>query len=193
MFLFGARDVWFVVGVPIYFQMVLSDGTPEGRRWAFFMIGGFLALWIIAYGAVQAAAPRILQAQGKPQDAITAAAIRWAGLLVPIPFALAVLAYVAGTSAPWLSLSIVAGLLLFGYVFAVNSSVHSYLILAFTNDDRVTRDIGFYYMSNAAGRLIGTLLSGVSYQLGGLPLCLATAGLMAAGSWAAVRRLAKDG
>ena len=190
MFLFGARDVWFVVGVPIYFQMVLSDGTPEGRRWAFFMIGGFLAAWIIAYGAVQAAAPRILQTQGKPESAIVTSAIRWAGLLVPIPFALALLAYVAGDPAPWLSLSIVAGLLLFGYVFAVNSSVHSYLILAFTNDDRVTRDIGFYYMSNAAGRLLGTLLSGVSFQVGGLPLCLATAGLMAAGSWISVRRLA---
>ena len=189
MFLFGARDVWFVVGVPIYFQMVLSDGTPEGRRWAFFLIGGFLAMWIIAYGAVQAAAPRILQAKDKPETAITAAAIRWAAYLVPIPFALAALAYVAGTPAPWLSLSIVAGLLLFGYVFAVNSSVHSYLILAFTNDDRVTRDIGFYYMSNAAGRLLGTLLSGVSFQLGGLPLCLATAGLMAVGSWISVRRL----
>ncbi len=189
MFLFGARDVWFVVGVPIYFQMVLSDGTPEGRRLAFFLIGGFLALWIIAYGAVQAAAPRILRAKGQPERAVVAKAIRWAGLLVPIPFALALLAYVAGAPAPWLSLSIIAGLLLFGYVFAVNSSVHSYLILAFTNDDRVTRDIGFYYMSNAAGRLIGTLLSGVSYQLGGLPLCLATAGLMAAASWIAVRRL----
>ena len=192
MFLFGARDVWFVVGVPIYFQMVLSDGTLEGRRWAFFMIGGFLALWIIAYGAVQAAAPRILQAQGKPESAFIASAIRWAGLLVPIPFALALLAYVAGVPAPWLSLSIVVGLLLFGYVFAVNSSVHSYLILAFTNDDRVTRDIGFYYMSNAAGRLLGTLLSGVSFQVGGLPLCLATAGLMAAASWISVRRLAEN-
>ena len=191
MFLFGARDVWFVVGVPIYFQMVLSDGTPEGRRWAFFLIGGFLALWIIAYGAVQAAAPRILQAQGKPESAIKASAIRWAAYLVPIPFALAALAWVADTPAPWLSLSIVAGLLLFGYVFAVNSSVHSYLILAFTNDDRVTRDIGFYYMSNAAGRLLGTLLSGVSFQLGGLPLCLATAGVMAVGSWVAVRRLSQ--
>ena len=189
MFLFGARDVWFVVGVPIYFQMVLSDGTPEGRRWAFFMIGGFLALWMIAYGAVQAAAPRILQTQGKPESAIVAAAIRWSALLVPIPFALAAVAYLAGAPAPWLSLSIVAGLLLFGFVFAVNSAVHSYLILAFTSAERVTRDVGFYYMSNAAGRLLGTLLSGVSYQVGGLPLCLATAGLMVAASWVAVRRL----
>jgi len=189
MFLFGARDVWFVVGLPIYFQMVLSDGTPEGRRWAFFMIGGFLALWIIAYGAVQAAAPQILQAKAKTEGAIVASAVRWAALLVPIPFALATLAYVAGAPAQWLSLSIVAGLLLFGFVFAINSAVHSYLILAFTSAERVTRDVGFYYMSNAAGRLIGTLLSGISYQFGGLPLCLATAGLMAAGSWVAVRRL----
>ena len=190
LFLFGARDVWFVVGVPIYFQMVLSDGTPEGRRWAFFLTGGFLALWIIAYGAVQAAAPRLLNARGKPEAAITAAAIRWAAWLVPIPLVLAALATLAGAPAPWLSLLIVAGLLLFGFVFAINSAVHSYLILAFSTADRVTRDVGFYYMSNAAGRLLGTLLSGVSYQLGGLPLCLATAGVMAAASWLAVRRLA---
>ncbi len=190
MFLFGARDVWFVVGVPVYFQMVLSDGTPDGRRWAFFLIGGFMALWIIAYGAVQAAAPRILQAATKSEAAITVSAIRWAALLVPIPLALAALAYVAGAPAPWLSLGIVGGLLLFGYVFAVNSAVHSYLILAFTQDDRVTRDVGFYYMSNAAGRLIGTLLSGVSFQVGGLPLCLGTAGTMALLSWLAMRRLA---
>ena len=67
MFLFGARDVWFVVGIPVYFQSVLSDGTPEGRREAFFLIGGFMALWIIAYGAVQAVAPRILGGKGQPE------------------------------------------------------------------------------------------------------------------------------
>ncbi len=189
MFLFGARDVWFVVGMPIYFQTVLSDGTPDGRRWAFFMIGGFLALWIIGYGAVQAAAPKILAAKGKPESAIVGAAIRWAAALVPIPLVLAALAFTAGAPAPWLSLSIVAGLLLFGFVFAINSAVHSYLILAFTSAERVTRDVGFYYMSNAAGRLIGTLLSGISFQFGGLPLCLATAGAMAAASWLCVRRL----
>ena len=189
MFLFGARDVWFVVGVPVYFQMVLSDGTADGRRWAFFVIGGFLALWIIGYGAVQAAAPRILQAKGKTQSAIVRLTIRWAALLVPIPFALAALALIAGAPAPWLSLSIILGLLLFGLVFAVNSAVHSYLILAFTSAERVTRDVGFYYMSNAAGRLLGTMLSGVSYQSGGLPLCLTVAGAMAGASWVAVRRL----
>ncbi len=189
LFLFGARDVWFVVGVPIYFQMVLSDGTPEGRREAFFLIGGFLALWIIAYGAVQAMAPRILGAKDQPQAATIAKAIRWAGYLVPIPFALAAAALWAEGPSTILSLTIVAGLLTFGFVFAINSSVHSYLILALGSADRITRDVGFYYMANAAGRLIGTLLSGLSYQLGGLPLCLATAGVMALLGWLAARRL----
>ncbi len=189
MFLFGARDVWFVVGIPVYFQAVLSDGTPEGRREAFFLIGSFLALWIIAYGAVQAMAPRLLGAKGQPEAATTAKAIFWAGLLVPIPFALALAAWVAGAPSIELSALLIGGLLLFGFVFAVNSSVHSYLILAFGSAERITRDVGFYYMANAAGRLIGTLLSGVSYQVGGLPLCLTTAGIMALASWLAARRL----
>jgi MFS family permease len=189
MFLFGARDVWFVVGIPVYFQAVLSDGTVEGRREAFFLIGSFLALWIIAYGAVQAFAPRILGGKGQPQAETTRRAIRWAGLLVPIPFLLAAAAWAVGEPTPGLTATLVLGLLLFGFVFAVNSSVHSYLILAFGSAERITRDVGFYYMANAAGRLIGTLLSGLSYQIGGLPLCLATAGGMAMGSWLAARRL----
>ena len=189
MFLFGARDVWFVVGIPVYFQSVLSDGTPDGRREAFFLVGGFMALWIIAYGAVQAFAPRILGGKAQPEGVVTRKAILWAGLLVPIPFALSLAALIAGGTAPWLTAVLVLGLLLFGFVFAVNSSVHSYLILAFGSAERITRDVGFYYMANAAGRLIGTLLSGLSYQLGGLALCLATAGLMALASWLAARRL----
>ena len=189
LFLFGARDVWFVVGVPVYFQMILSDGTLEGRRAAFFQIGSFLALWIIAYGAVQAAAPRILGGKGQPEAAIVRKAILWSGSLVPIPFALAIAAWAAGGPADWLTATLIAGLLLFGFVFAVNSSVHSYLILAFGSVERITRDVGFYYMANAAGRLIGTLLSGLSFQIGGLPLCLATAGVMASLSWIAARRL----
>lgn len=189
MFLFGARDVWFVVGVPIYFQMVLSDGTPEGRRWAFFVIGGFLALWIIGYGAVQAAAPRLLGARSKDLAARTAQAAAWAGYLVPLPFALAAASLISPAPAPWLTVTLIGGLLVFGAVFAVNSALHSYLILAYAGAGRVSRDVGFYYMANAAGRLLGTVLSGVSYQIGGLALCLGTAGIMAAGSWAAARRL----
>lgn len=193
MFLFGARDVWFVVGIPVYFQAVLSDGTAEGRRAAFFLIGGFLALWIIAYGAVQAFAPRILGAKGQPEAETVRKAVRWAGLLVPIPFLLAAVALAAGGPSVWLTATLIGGLLVFGFVFAVNSSVHSYLILAFGSEERITRDVGFYYMANAAGRLIGTLLSGLSYQVGGLPLCLATAGGMALASWLAARRLVDEG
>ena len=148
-----------------------------------------MALWIIAYGAVQAFAPRLLGGKASPKPKPSRKAILWAGLLVPIPFLLAGAAWVAGGPAPWLTATLVAGLLLFGFVFAVNSSVHSYLILAFGSAERITRDVGFYYMANAAGRLIGTLLSGLSYQFGGLPLCLATAGVMAAASWLAARRL----
>ncbi len=190
MFLFSARDVWFVVGIPIYFQAVLSDGTAEGRREAFFLVGGFMALWIILYGAVQAFAPRLLRAKGTSEAQITQKAIHMAGLLVPIPLILALASWLADGPGAGLTAALVAGLLLFGFVFALNSAVHSYLILAFGAAERITRDVGFYYMANAAGRLIGTALSGISYQLGGLPLCLATAGLMALASWLAARRLA---
>ena len=189
MFLFGARDVWFVVGIPVYFQSVLSDGSPDSRRAAFFLIGTFMAVWTIAYGAVQAMAPRLLDARSQPEARIIGKAVRWAGWLAPIPFALAAVSLLAADPAPWFTATLIAGLLLFGFVFAVNSSVHSYLILAFTSAERVTMDVGFYYMANAAGRLLGTALSGISYQVGGLPLCLATSAAMAAASWIAVRRL----
>ena len=189
LFLFGARDVWFVVGIPVYFQMVLSDGTPDGRRAAFFLVGGFMALGGMACGAVQARAPRIRGGKTQTEATSTRKAVHWAAALVPIPFALALAVLIAGQPAPWLTALLIGGLLLFGFVFAVNSSVHSYLILAFGQAERITRDVGFYYMANAAGRLLGTLLSGLSYQMGGLPLCLACAGGMAAASWLAARRL----
>ncbi len=189
MFLFGARDVWFVVGVPVYFQSILSDGSPDSRRAAFFLIGGFMALWTIAYGAVQAVTPNLLKVSGLAEAAIIGKAVRWAALLVPIPLVLAALALAVPVPALWFTLTLVAGLVLFGFVFAVNSSLHSYLILAFAASERVAMDVGFYYMANAAGRLMGTALSGISFQLGGLPLCLATAGAMAAASWLAATRL----
>lgn len=190
LFLFGARDTWFVVGVPIYFYAVLSDGTAEGNREAFFVIGVFMALWIILYGAVQAAAPSILKAKERGLASMTGAARVWVGALALIPAILALAVWAAGVPADWLTAFLIGGLLSFGVVFAVNSSLHSYLILAFTTAERVTMDVGFYYMSNAAGRLLGTLLSGVSYQIGGLPLCLAAAAAMAAASWLCARRLA---
>lgn len=180
LFLFGARDVWFVVGIPIYFYAVLSDGSEAGNRAAFFLIGSFMAGWIILYGAVQASAPKLLRARARGEAAMVAAARHWALILLPIPLVLALAAGLAGAPSPWLTGLLVLGLLAFGAVFAVNSALHSYLILAFTEDSRVTMDVGFYYMANAAGRLLGTLLSGLSYQIGGLPACLGTAALLVA-------------
>lgn len=186
VFLFGARDVWFVVGIPIYFYAVLSDGTEAGNRMAFFIIGSFMAVWIILYGAVQAAAPRLLRAKSRGAAAMVPAARGWALALFVVPALLAATVAIAGAPSPWLTTVLVAGLLVFGAIFAVNSSLHSYLILAFTEDSRVTMDVGFYYMANAAGRLLGTVLSGASYQLGGLPLCLGTAAAMVAlSAWGA--------
>ena len=180
LFLFGARDVWFVVGIPIYFYAVLSDGSVESKREAFFMIGSFMAVWTILYGAVQGWAPKILRATGRTEGDTLAQARDWNLALVVVPALLAALVWITPAPSPALTVTIVLGLLVFGAIFAVNSALHSYLILSFTDAKRVTMDVGFYYMSNAAGRLVGTLLSGFTYQLGGLALCLGTAALMLA-------------
>ena len=189
VFLFGARDVWFVVGIPIYFYSVLSDGSPEGQRIAFFLIGTFMAVWIIFYGVVQANAPRFLGASRQTESALLTAAARWAWLLSLVPAALTVAVFFSTGPSALLTTAVVIGLWLFGGIFAVNSALHSYLILAFTKTERVTMDVGFYYMANAAGRLIGTLLSGLAFQAGGLALTLAVATVMVVLSALAVSRL----
>ena len=189
VFLFGARDVWFVVGVPVYFYSVISDGSDSANRIAFFMIGTFMAAWIIVYGVVQMATPRLLNSAGKPLDQLVASARSWVLLLFFILAGLASAVMLISAQDTWLTLTIVAGLLLFAVVFAVNSALHSYLILAFSESQRVTMDVGFYYMANAVGRLLGTLLSGLSYQAGGLALCLSTAALLVLISWVSVHKL----
>jgi len=180
VFLFGARDVWFVVGIPIYFYAVLSDGTEEGNRAAFFMIGTFMAFWIILYGVIQANAPKILRASGRSEGDLIRAARSWAAMLFCVLAALTLAVLLSSGPETWLTITLVLGLLVFGAIFAVNSSLHSYLILAFTKSERVTMDVGFYYMANATGRLLGTVLSGFTYQVGGLPLVLGTAAVMVA-------------
>lgn len=182
VFLFGARDVWFVVGIPIYFYAVLSDGSAAGNRVAFFMIGTFMAVWVILYGLVQAAAPRFLDAPRRKEGELLGALQNWAWVLAGIPAVLSFAAFAADGPQIWLTTILVVGLLGFGAVFAINSALHSYLILAFTNAQRVTLDVGFYYMANAAGRLLGTVLSGATYYLGGLPMLLGTAALLVVAS-----------
>ncbi|WVX48999.1 hypothetical protein ROLI_020840 [Roseobacter fucihabitans] len=181
VFLFGTRDLWFFVGILIYFYAVLSDGTTEGNRAAFFMIGTFVAVWVILYGLVQANAPRILRAKGRSEADLIGAARTWLGPRRSSGDA-EIAAVTATEQQLWFTLTLVIGLLIFGAVFAVNSSLHSYLILTFTKAERVTMDVGFYYMANAGGRLAGTLLSGLTYQAGGLALMLGTAAGMVAAS-----------
>ena len=190
LFLFGARDVWFVVGIPIYFYAVLSNGSEAGDRQAFFLIGTFMAAWTVLYGVVQSMAPRILgKAKSLSNTGLIAQARHWTAALILIPATLAALVWITPNPSITLTSAIVFGLLIFGAIFAVTSSLHSYLILSFTDAKRVTMDVGFYYMANAAGRLAGTVLSGAMYQLGGLALCLATAAIMIGLSWCAATQL----
>ena len=188
-FLFGARDVWFVVGIPIYFHAVLTGDFNLTPRESFFIVGGGMALWIVGYGAIQAAAPRLLRAKDKPLEILVRLTCTWAGILTVIPMLLVGASIFGNNGEIWLSITLVLGLMLFGAVFALNSALHSFLILAFSNSNRVTMNVGFYYMSNAAGRLLGTLLSGLSFQFGGLTLCLVTALTMCGLSWLAATRM----
>ena len=159
MFLFGARDVWFVVALPIYLGSVFD--------WDHSWVGGFLAAWTIAYGFVQGIAQKITgKAQGKVPDGH--AALLWAGALAIVTAAIAYAVQIGWQP----ELVIVGGLMVFGAIFAVNSSLHSYLIVSYAKGDGVSLDVGFYYMANAMGRLIGTILSGLVFQMAGLSACL---------------------
>jgi hypothetical protein len=164
VFLFASRDVWFVVGLPVFLYTVLG--------WNFWQVGGFMAVWIIGYGFVQALAPRILRrfyaASGGAPDGRTATWLAFALALFPTAIALTLSLDVDP------AVAVVTGLIAFGVVFAMNSSVHSYLILAYTDSDKVAMNVGFYYMANACGRLGGTVLSGLLYHYYGLVGCLWT-------------------
>lgn len=159
MFLFGARDVWFVVALPVFLAVTF--------QWDHWWVGGFMASWVIGYGIVQSFAPYFT---GKKQGKVPSgqAAFMWAGYLLLIPAAIALALHFDF----YIQQSLIAGLLLFGAVFAINSSLHSYLIVSYAGNDGVSLDVGFYYMANAMGRLIGTVLSGWVYQQYGLEACL---------------------
>ena len=171
MFLFGARDVWFVVALPVFLAVTFN--------WDHWWVGGFMASWVIGYGIVQSIAPFITgnstgnsaeNSTGKKQGKVPTgnAAFLWASYLTVIPAAIALALHFNFH----IQASIIIGLLIFGAVFAINSSLHSYLIVSYAGNDGVSLDVGFYYMANAMGRLIGTVLSGWVYQNYGLEACL---------------------
>lgn len=166
-FLFGARDIWFVVGVPVFLYDALG--------WSFSEVGAFMAFWVIGYGIIQSGAPNILRAGfgGKPpggRSAMTAA------LVLSVCTASLPLLLRAGASP---TAVIIGGLSVFGFIFALNSAIHSFLILDYTDGDRVALNVGFYYMANAGGRLVGCLLSGLFFQAFGLAGCLWSAAAFA--------------
>jgi predicted MFS family arabinose efflux permease len=166
--LFGARDVWFVVSLPVFLY---------AAGWTFTMVGSFLAAWTIGYGLVQALAPRWVKRSADGLSTEVPAARAWSAALAVVPAAMAL-----ALSLHWgpATAVVVGGLALFGFAFAVNSSVHSYLILAYAGSEKAAEDVGFYYAANALGRFSGTLLSGLLYQWGGLLYALIGSALMLA-------------
>jgi len=175
--LFGARDVWFVVGVPVF---LYSAG------WTFAMVGGFVAAWTIGYGVVQALAPHVVRRSDDGLRHEVPAARLWSVILavVPMMLAAAVIAQV-----PHLEWVVVVGLGLFGVAFAINSSVHSYLVLAYAGSEKAAEDVGFYYAANALGRFMGTLMSGVLYQWGGLLYALLGSAALLVVCWGVTLKL----
>ena len=160
-FLFGARDVWFVVALPVFLQSVLG--------WKYWEAGGFMGLWVIGYGIIQASVPALRRSWGKSGPPGVSAVQFWSAVLTAIPALIAISLW-REVGNP--GIAVVVGLAAFGAVFAMNSSIHSYMVLAYTDAESVSLNVGFYYMANAAGRLVGTLLSGALFLVGGLQACL---------------------
>ncbi len=167
IFLFGSRDVWFVVGLPVFLY---------SEQWRYLEVASFLALWTIAYGFIQALTPTIVARSNDGLSREVPAALRWGMILAVIPITLAFALGDGHFTRPDLLITI--GLSVFGLAFAVVSSLHSYLVLAYAGSSKAAEDIGFYYAANATGRLMGILLSGLLTQAGGLQACLWAAAVM---------------
>ena len=176
VFLFGSRDIWFVVALPVFLATELG--------WSHEGIGAFMALWVVGYGVVQSMAPRILMWTAAAGDEVRATRV-WALLLGVVSAGIAVGVVIESVAV----FAVVGGLIVFGVVFAMNSSLHSFLILAYADADGVAMDVGFYYSANAVGRLVGTLLSGVLYLVGGIALAMAGSTVFVAVTWLLTRRL----
>ncbi len=177
VFLFGSRDVWFVVGLPIFFYNIFSDGSLESNQRAFYIVGSIMAMWVIFYGLIQANSPKLFLKINNVDPNLVQICKKWVCYLFFNVIFLTLLFSVINEEL-LKNLIVFLGLFIFCFIFAVNSSIHSFLILKFSKKKNVTLDVGFYYMANATGRLAGTILSGLTFQLGGLTLSLITASIM---------------
>ena len=181
-FLFGARDVWFVVALPVFLEASLG--------WNFEQVGAFMGTWVIGYGIVQGTAPGLRRLWGQTTTPGVSAVQFWSAVLTAIPALIGVALWREAN----VGVAITAGLATFGVVFAMNSSIHSYMVLAYTDAESVSLNVGFYYMANAAGRLVGTLLSGAVFMLGrtaagGMQACLWCSSLLVLLAWISSLRL----
>jgi MFS family permease len=131
------------------------------------VVGAFLGGYIILYGQVQAWTPQLVTGPLKQTPPNKLTEVFW-GLINCIPtLVMAIVmtwapAFEAGDTAAmtiWLIVVIVT----FAIIFAINSSIHSFLVVNYASKDKVAVSVGFYYMSNAIGRLLGTLGSGILY------------------------------
>jgi len=166
-FLFGSRDIWFVVALPVFLHSQL--------QWDHLSVGAFMASWVIGYGIVQATTPQITQIS-RDQLPSGYSLLCWGVFLSVIPVTIALCLWLDSNPA----YSLIIGLTIYAAVFAINASIHSFLIVNYAERDAVATDVGFYYMANAAGRLAGTLLSGIVFQQYGLIHCLLGSAIMVA-------------
>lgn len=189
-FLFGSRDVWFEVAAPLFFRNIIG--------WTEFEVGLFIGGYVIVYGYFQTATAKIYKAKNKdakktswrpsclrgvpPVQHIGGWAVACAAeiLLLGIVLHFLYQEYIGQECAAQYGAAIagvlIVGFYAFGVIFAVNSAIHSYFIGLFSGGDKASMDIGFYYMANAMGRLVGTILSGYVYEVTrdefGLSICL---------------------
>jgi predicted MFS family arabinose efflux permease len=163
-FLFGSRDVWFVIGLPVFLQDVLG--------WSYTFTAGFMGAWIIGYGISQTAVSRFFDGGRLAVSMGHESVAFWTASLIAFP-TLIILALSVGFDPGFV---LIVGLMGYGVFFAVNSIIHSFLVLVYSDTKKASADVGFYYMANAGGRLAGTLLSGWVYQTQGFEACLVWSG-----------------
>jgi MFS family permease len=164
-FLFASRDAWFDVPLPFYLR------SKEGFGWERAAAAALLGAWIILYGQVQSWTPQLVAKPLKQFPANKYHAALWAGINAVIPLVLGCFlqfsdifrAHDVRAMMPIL----LVGVFVFAIIFAINSSIHSYLAVKYSEGDKIAVDIGFYYMSNSAGRLFGTLVGGALFEFVG--------------------------
>ena len=145
--LFGSRDIWFEIALPLFLKNSLG--------WSNTFVGLFTGAYIIVYGNLQAFSTTLYRkgadgVMGRPESS---SVTKWAlgcALTPAITGSLMYYTYIIDHNKGTTTVVMCIGLLAFAAIFAVNSSIHSYLIVSFSDSDKVAQDLGFYYMANVS-------------------------------------------